>query len=281
MRLEALEQQHRNLRAIRGVVTSMRALAAVQVRQGIETLRELRGYERGLRRALARLPAPGAEPRRPMRVMLVAIGSDQGMCGRFTERLVEEALAELKRLGTTAGPVVCVGERTRDRMSMRGVSVGRAQRAPVSLRGVDVAAQDLMSLVTEAVEEAHCDGVRVVHTRHEGSGQGTVRVRKIYPVTPGELLGRAQPRYGYLPRLHEAHEKVTDDILFAWVYAAMYRALVESLTAEQDARLRTTDRATRTVDQRLEELRLDINYERQHLVTEEILEIVSGVTGVS
>jgi len=216
-----------------------------------------------------------------MRVMLVAIGSDQGLCGRFTERLIEEALDEVKRLDATAGPIICVGERTRDRMQMHGASVSRVQRAPVSLRSVDIAAQSLMSLITEAVEEAHCDAVRVVYTRHEGSGQGTPRVRKIYPVTPGELLGKAQPRYGNLPLLHEPHEKVTNDILFEWVYAAMYRALVESLTAEQDARLRTTDRATRTVDQRLEELRLEINHERQHLVTEEILEIVSGVTGTS
>lgn len=280
MRLKDLERKHRNVQATRDVVTSMRALAAVQVRQGIETLRELREYERGLRRALSTLPGEELAPAKARRVMLVALGTDQGLCGHFTERVVDEAIAELGRLGRKAGLIVCVGRRTRDRMLARGVWSSRVQRAPVSLREIDDAAQELMTLVNESVEEEHCDGVRFVYTRHEGSGQGTPRVRKIYPVTRADLLGRAPPPYGFFPRLHTSLQEVTNDILFEWMYAAAYRSLVESLTAEHDARLRTTDRATHTVDERLEALRLDINHERQHSITEELLDILSAAEGV-
>jgi F-type H+-transporting ATPase subunit gamma len=281
MKLEDLERQHRNARTVRDVVTSMRALAAVQVRQGIETLRELREYERGLRRALSSLPAEQLAQPKPRRVMLVVLGTDQGLCGHFTRRLVDEAVAELERLGRRAGPVVCAGYRTRDRLLARGIWSSRVQRAPVSLREVDVAAQELMTLVNESVEEERCDGVRLVYTRHEGSGQGTPRVRKVYPITRADLLGKKLPSYGVAPRLHTSLPEITDHILFEWVYAAVYRSIVESVTAEHDARLRTTDRATRTVDDRLEALRLDINRERQHAITEEILDIMSGSQGVS
>jgi F-type H+-transporting ATPase subunit gamma len=55
-----------------------------------------------------------------------------------------------------------------------------------------------------------------------------------------------------------------------------YRAFAESLASENASRLAAMQAAERSIDERLEELRGEFRYQRQHAITEELLDIVSG-----
>jgi F-type H+-transporting ATPase subunit gamma len=280
MTLAEIEARTRNVRGIRAIVSTMRSLSAVHLRHGSEALTRLREHEAAIRDALQRIPAPALAPAQPTRLLLIAFGSDQGMCGPMTRRLVDRATMRLEVIGAHAVGVVAVGRRTRDLFEARGVVVSRTHDAPTSLPGVDELVEILAATITHAVAEGRAEGVEVAHTQHRGTAPGTPAVTRVFPAHRERLVGEDEREPALPPRLHESPDRVAEALLSEWSEAEIYRTLVESLTAEHAARLRTTDAATHAIDKWLEALRLEHDHLRQENVTEEILEIVSGSLAV-
>ena len=104
MTMETLEQLRRQLDTaddLGGIVRTMKALAAVSIRQYEAAVRSLADYARtvelGLHVVLRDLPAPepapGRKPAQP--IGAIVFGSDHGLCGRFNEDIVQHALEQL------------------------------------------------------------------------------------------------------------------------------------------------------------------------------------------
>ncbi len=264
-------------RVIDGIVTTMRTLSAVQLRHGGEALRELRDFELVLRESLSKLEAPVlVDPAPPSRIMLIVIGSDQGMCGALTRRVVDLALARSAHLDERLGDVIAVGYRTVDRLRDGGVGASKAYTSPASIDGAERLVERLGETLEHAVVEGH-DGVEVVYTQHSGSGAGVPSVTRVFPVDRRRLSNRdTSPKRPGSVQLLEPSADVVRAVYRLWTITETHRAIVESLTAEHSARLRTTDAAQRAIEARIEALILERNHLRQNQITEELHEIVAG-----
>ena len=101
---EALKRKIQSADDLLSVVKTMKALAAVSIRQyqrAVEALLDYsRNVEMGLQVVLRSRPreemAMGAVPL--SRVGAIVFGSDQGLCGQFNAQVVAHALDELDRL---------------------------------------------------------------------------------------------------------------------------------------------------------------------------------------
>ena len=64
------------------------------------------------------------------------------------------------------------------------------------------------------------------------------------------------------------------------LFLTLYRALVESLAAENASRLAAMRAAEQNIDDRLEELGNEFNRRRQAAITMELLDIISGFEAI-
>jgi F-type H+-transporting ATPase subunit gamma len=71
-------------------------------------------------------------------------------------------------------------------------------------------------------------------------------------------------------------EPLLSSLLRQHLFVSLYRAFAESLASENASRLASMQAAERSIDERLEALRGEFRYQRQHAITEELLDIVSG-----
>lgn len=71
-------------------------------------------------------------------------------------------------------------------------------------------------------------------------------------------------------------EQLLSSLLRQHLFVSLYRAIVESLASENAARLASMQAAERSIDERLEALNTQFRYQRQHAITEELLDIVAG-----
>lgn len=71
-------------------------------------------------------------------------------------------------------------------------------------------------------------------------------------------------------------ERIFTDLLPRHVETQVYRALLESLSAEHAARMTAMDNATQNADEMIDDLTLTMNKARQEEITTEILEVVGG-----
>jgi F-type H+-transporting ATPase subunit gamma len=89
----------------------------------------------------------------------------------------------------------------------------------------------------------------------KAAGFGTAQVDYIYEQPPAVLFRDLLPRY---------------------IYAQLFRAMLESEAAEHAARMTAMDSATSNASDMIDSLTLAMNRARQAKITKEIIEIVSG-----
>lgn len=86
----------------------------------------------------------------------------------------------------------------------------------------------------------------------------------------------------YVPMLchHSPGVKLFTALIQQYLFVAIYRACAESLASEHASRLAAMQGAERNIEERLDELTREFHHQRQTTITEELLDIVAGVTAL-
>jgi F-type H+-transporting ATPase subunit gamma len=88
---------------------------------------------------------------------------------------------------------------------------------------------------------------------------------------PEEDAGAAT-LYDYEP----SEEGILADLLPRGVATQIFTALLENAASEQGARMSAMDNATRNAGEMIEQLTIEYNRSRQAVITNELIEIISG-----
>ena len=78
--------------------------------------------------------------------------------------------------------------------------------------------------------------------------------------------------YDYEP----GEEEILADLLPRAVATAIFSALLENAASEQGARMSAMDNATRNAGEMIDKLTIQYNRSRQAVITNELIEIISG-----
>lgn len=251
MEQAALERKLGNAKALRDIMVTMRSLSAAQLRRGQAALEAIRQYEETICRGLLRSRYEPPSRTTPDRVLIIVLGSDQGMCGGLTQRLVDRAILRIERHSAVTRILAVAGRRAQAYLEARGQRVDYRYESAVSVRGVDAVVEALAEHIEKELPGGPCCRVEVVYTRQSGEYGGSASALCIYPPQPRIPDGAVLPRFD--PQSYELLADVLAASLPEWSYAALYRCALESLAAEHEARMRTTDAGVHTLDRRLDE----------------------------
>ncbi|ETW98252.1 MAG: hypothetical protein ETSY1_19525 [Candidatus Entotheonella factor] len=283
---EVVKRQIQTAEDLQSVVRTMKALSAVSMRQYELAVSALEAYhqtvEMGLHAVLRDAPyamdQAGSTPNDDLGVLV--LGSDQGLCGRFNDQIVDAALAALSNLGAEAKRyrIVAIGARAAARLEEMGQPVTEALNMPASLAGVTPMVQELL---------IHLDGWRstwrlgrvvVFHNRLLSGSVYQPHTVQLFPfyVASRERAARRDWPSRSLAMFTMDRELLFSSLLRQHLFVLLYRSLVESLASENASRLASMQAAERSIEERLDDLRTQFRYQRQHAITEELLDIVAG-----
>ncbi len=274
-----LKRRIRSIRNTMQVTRAMKMVSAAKLRRSQERIVAARPYARRMLevlRSLASRANPAAHPllavREERRIDVLVITADRGLCGSFNANVHKAAVAFL---GERAGLDVrlrIVGRKGRDRF--------RRDRAPIASERIDLyrtlsyeTAAEIAGELAAAYAASETDGVYVVYNEFKSLIQQRPVVERLLPIGRSELApGETAHDYLYEPKA---------DALFAGllprhVEVQVFRALLESLAAENAARMTAMDSATSNAADLIDSLTLRMNRVRQASITTEIIEVVSG-----
>jgi len=286
--LQELKRRIRSADDLHGVVRTMKTLAAVNIRQyerAVASLDEYyRAVELGLRAVLLSRTSLKRQEAPPETVVLL-FGSDQGMAGRFNEVIVDfasETLAEGVFSPPEASFWVAGGK------AAAGVEerFGRVEQL--------FALPSSAELITASVHEAV---LRLERRRRE---RGEARLLLFYnfpvnglaygqrsvPLLPPDrewlegIGGRRWPGRE-LPLYTLPREELFAALIDEYLFISLFRAFAASLAAENAARLAAMQRAESNIREKEEELTARYHSVRQGLITEELLDVISGFEALS
>lgn len=284
-----LQSRLTSLEELRSIVRTMKALSAASIRQYEHAAQSLPHYYRtveyGLQAVLRSAdPAAGGLTEAPGEgpAILVAFGSDHGLCGRFNEALADHLCAQA---GGEADRrmVLAVGARIAAALEQRGEHVRAALFLPASAEHITDTVQNILLTLDAWRAEARDAGRVSVFGNRPARGRdyspGSLRLLPVDPAWLRRLADRPWPSRS-LPAMTMARPVLFSRLLRQYLFVSLFRACAESQASEHAARLAAMQSAERSLDERREEVTSAFRRARQSAITAELLEVVSGFEAI-
>lgn len=287
--LESLRRQVDATEDLQAVVRTMKALAAVRIRQFQEASAALRDYRRtaelGLRAVLRHAQTRRGVGERNAPAALLVVGSDQGMCGQFNEDVGRHARQVLRRRAPDGGAwlILAIGTKVTPSLAQGGHSVAETHDVPSSVETVTEHVRGLLAVVEGwQAEHGALRRVMLVHNRPAAHAVEAVD-RQLLPMDQdwlGQLREQPWPTE-MLPQFSCPADELLSHLVRQYLFGELYGALVDSLAAENATRLRAMQSAEKNVEERLDELSTRYHRERQNSITAELLDVITGSEAVA
>lgn len=285
--IESLRRRIESTEDLLSVVKTMKALAAVNIRhyeQAVEALEDYsRTVEQGIQVALWNGPGAGvhARPAKHLDTGVIVFGSDQGMCGKMNDEIVEHAekwLSNREAGGSVRIRIAAVGERVASRLAERGREPARRLRVPTSVEGIVDVVQDLLMEIERWNAEEGIEHVLLFYNRPGTGASYSPADLRLLPVAREWLraLRRKPWPTNQLPTFSMDWNRLFSGLIRQYLFVSLHRGMAESLASENASRLASMQGAEKNIEEMLGELRSRFNQQRQRGITEELLDIVSG-----
>lgn len=216
---------------------------------------------------------------RPVKTWLfVVVTSDRGLCGAFNTSILKQALSCIQELVRVETPeqvtIVPVGKKALAFFRQRAYRLISDYEDLIHHLSFEYV-RPVATWLTEAFLQHRYDRVLLVYNTCQSAAVQTPTVEQWLPVAASKMASSNQ-----VHPIEYIHEPSCADVLRTLIphllQMQLYKALCESYTAEQGARMTTMSKATDNAEELLKEIKLTYNRTRQAIITQEIAEIVSG-----
>ena len=284
--LKDLKNRIESVKNTRKITKAMQMVAAAKLRRAQEAAEAGRPYAERFNAVLGSLAASvGGSDSSPMLLrgtgsdqthLLVVMTAERGLCGGFNSniaKLAKQHAADLVAAGKTV-KIITVGKKGRDSMKrdlgdhyIEHVDLSEVKRIGYSN------AQDIAKGVLSRFEAGEFDVATIFYARFINVVSQVPTAQQIIPasfeVTQGDAVATL---YDYEPD----EEAILADLLPRGVATQIYTALLENGASEQGARMSAMDNATRNAGDMIDKLTIEYNRSRQAVITNELIEIISG-----
>jgi len=283
---EALKRRMKSAGDLLSVVKTMKALAAVSIRQYQRAVNSLRDYNRTVEMGLQVVlkERMGATMRRKnakmKRLGVIVFGSDQGLCGQLNEQISVFTLDYMKQSGVKKEnrKVLSVGARVADYVEDAGQPVDELMTTPASTAGITPLVQEIIMIIDEWHFRHNIDHFLLFYNEYVTGATYHPHMLQLLPVDTDWLTGLARKKWDSksLPIFRMDGDKIFSSLIREYLFVSLYRAFAESLASENASRLASMQNAEKNIEEQLQDLHVQFHRTRQMTITEELLDIVAG-----
>jgi len=286
--LKDLKLRIESVKSTRKITKAMQMVAAAKLRRAQEAAEEARPYAERFNAVMAGLAASvGGSDSAPKLLsgtgkddvhLLVVMTAERGLCGGFNSniaRLARQKIEELKTKGKTV-KILTVGKKGRDALKRDHASlfVGHVDLSEVKRLGY-ADAQGIARKILDRFDAGEFDVATIFYSKFVNVVTQIPTAQQVIPAAfeavDGEEAG-ASTLYDYEP----GEEEILADLLPRGVATQVFSALLENGASEQGARMSAMDNATRNAGEMIDKLTIQYNRSRQAVITNELIEIISG-----
>ncbi len=284
--IEDLKGKIQSTEDLQSVVKTMKALAAVSIRQYEKAVKALENYNRtvemGFQIVIRNRPDIVQQVKTPPKENIGAIiyGSDQGMCGQINEQIFSHAMNTMGNLGIPPNNrrILVVGERVLALFMNEEQSVEEYFNVPGSVNGITPLVQELLLKINEWNEQHGLELVYLFYNKQISGAAHRTNSVCLLPLDKSWLQTLKEKEWltNNLPAYTLNLNQLFSSLIQQYLFVSLYRAFAESLASENTSRLAAMQGAEKNIEERLGELTSVYHQQRQMAITEELLDIVSG-----
>ncbi|WP_424984857.1 F0F1 ATP synthase subunit gamma [Microbulbifer sp. S227A] len=284
--LKDLKNRIESVKSTRKITKAMQMVAAAKLRRAQESAEQARPYTERFNAVMGQLAASvGGSDSAPKLLsgtgsdqvhLLVVLTAERGLCGGFNGNIAKLARAkaqELQRAGKTV-KILTVGKKGRDQLKRDFADsfVGHVDLTEVK-RVAYSDAQGIAKDILNRFDAGEFDVATIFYAQFVNVVSQVPTAQQIIPAdfdAPESDAGSTL--YDYEPD----EEAILADLLPRGVATQLFAALLENGASEQGARMSAMDNATRNAGEMIDKLTIQFNRSRQAVITNELIEIISG-----
>lgn len=280
--LKDLKNRIESVKSTRKITKAMQMVAAAKLRRAQEAAVSGRPYSDRFDSVMSGLTASMGTDSGPalltgtgadLNHLLIVMTAERGLCGGFNSNIAKLAKLKASKLISEGKlvKILTVGKKGRDSLKREfgkyfvgHVDLTEMKRASYSY------ATKVASDILNRFDIGEFDVATIYYSQFESvMSQIPTEKQLIPPVFQAETEATA---YDYEP----SEEEILIELLPQSITAQIFRALLENGASEQGARMSAMDSATRNAGEMIDKLIIQYNRSRQAVITNELIEIISG-----
>ncbi|WP_066379558.1 MULTISPECIES: F0F1 ATP synthase subunit gamma [unclassified Anabaena] len=299
--IESLRTKISSVQDLQSVVKTMKALAAVSIRQYQKAVESLADYNRTLEMGLqivlrqryfseqhAILTSVINHQTKSNSVGAIIFGSDQGLCGQFNEQIASYSVEKLEQLQIKPENrlIAAIGARVVAPLEAQGQTIAAKFSLPSAVSGITSMVQEILLTIEQwrslaagrSPSQQQIEQIILFYNQSLSGASYHPHTLHLLPVDFNWLqnLQRQPWPSPVLPTFTMDENQLFSGLIREYLFISLYRAFAESLASENASRLASMQAAEKNIEERLSELNADYRRLRQSSITAELLDIVAG-----
>ncbi|MGM0365867.1 MAG: ATP synthase F1 subunit gamma [Actinomycetota bacterium] len=297
-REKEIKDRIESIAGTRKITGAMGMIASSRIRAAQKRLIESRPFIRMVEDFLCNLGLTGPIQNDPLvrkreaekTVLILGVTADKGLCGAYNANVIELIEENTERFLAQGKDVEMdmIGTRGKSYFTYRGYELKKVYEH-LSYWPKFMDAREISRNLISRYVVGEADRVLVCYTRYINPASQEAAVMQILPIPIAQKLSEREkgidaagpfecrPRdlpteFEYEPSL----EEIVRSIIPEYIFTVVYGILLESTASEIGARMTAMRNASSNSDDLLRGLTKDYHKFRQHQITSEIMEVVSG-----
>ena len=285
--LDSLKKELESTKNLQGIVSTMKSIAAVNIKKFEKTAINIVKYQSnidlGIQAIVSQQPniiklinylEQKTEKNTKKRDVVIIVGSNQGLCGRFNDRVVEYYLNNNKT--DVNSYVISVGDRITSLLKAKKVKIEKSFSIPNSDDLINDLVYDLFGIIEQNLDNLR--KVLIYFTAHTSDGIGNLTKKRVIPLEKKyfEKLKNKKWPTNNIPYWRVQSKQLVSDLIDQLIFSNIYLTISSSMASEQRNRLITLQGAEQNIKDHITELTLRYNQKRQNVITSELIDVVSG-----
>ena len=284
--LKDLKNRIESVKNTRKITKAMQMVAAAKLRRAQDSAEAARPYSERFNGVLGSLAASvGGSENAPKLLsgtgsdqthLLVVMTAERGLCGGFNSNIAKLARQHANAL-ISAGKTVkilTVGKKGRDNLRREFGSLFLAHVDLTQVKRVGYSdAQSIAQDVLARFDNGEFDVATIFYSKFENVVSQVPTAQQVIPASYENTESDGSGSfYDYEPD----EGAILANLLPRGVATQIFSALLENGASEQGARMSAMDNATRNAGEMIDKLTIEFNRSRQAVITNELIEIISG-----
>jgi len=285
--LKEVRNRIASVKSTKQITSAMKMVAAARLRKAQNAILTMRPYAAKLQEIMQNvgksLEASSENVfttvREPNRVLVLVITSNRGLCGAFNINVVKRTIELLNseysaQYQSENVDLFCIGKKGADFLKTRNHPVKEIETEIFSHLDFETITPIAERLMQE-YETGDYDKIVLIYNQFKNAAVQLVQTEQFLPIAAAhEEVQNETKQLDYI--FEPGKREILNELIPKTLKIQLYKALLDSLAAENGARMTAMHKATDNATELIKELNLSYNKARQAAITNEILEIVSG-----
>lgn len=282
-----IKRKINGIKNTRRITSAMKMVSAAKLRKAQNLLYATRPYSEKLYELIQDLSIyidreshPLLAKREENKVDYVVITADRGLAGAFNSNVLKtvwKEITQLKQKGVEVN-LMLIGRKAVNFFKNKGFNIVGAYE-DIYRSDMNIAfTSKVGGILSSRFTEGKTDAVYIVNNELVTTSTYDTKIRKLLPLESTSTTKAVETTAIY--NIEPSKEEVLESLLQRYINFQLYRALVESSTAEHSARMIAMDNATKNAGEAIRKWTIIFNKARQEAITTELIDIINAAEAI-